>query len=121
MPEPTEMVKQGMNISISSLVSMGALGSMLWFVMQPLMISQISVAMAGEIEDTIDTKTRPIIGAFEAILQSDINRLKRTISRLEYKEEHKPDDWTEADADRLSDSRIELEAFQEALREIKDD
>lgn len=92
-----------------------------WFIVQPLMVSQISVAMAGEIQDAIETETRPIIGAFEAIIQSDVNRLKRVISRLEYKEEHKPDDWTQVDSDRLSDSRIELETFQKALRELEDD
>ncbi len=116
-----DLKETGLNVSLSSVVSIATLGGMMWFILQPLMVSQISTAMAGEIETTIDEKTRPIIGAFEAILQSDINRLKRVIARLEYKEEHDSEEWTEADADRLSDSRIELEAFQEALREIKDD
>ncbi len=111
----------GINVSVSSLISIFTLAGMGWFILQPVMLSQLSTAMAGEIQDAIELQTKPIIGAFEAIIQSDVNRLKRVIARLEFKEEHKPIEWTEADSDRLSDSKIELETFQKALRELEKD
>lgn len=114
----TDIKDHGWNVSISSLLSIGALGSMMWFILQPVMVSQISSAMAQELEDTVEEKTAPIQSAFKVLLLSDINRLKRNISTLEFKEEHKPEEWTEKDAIRLADYEIELEAFQEAYGDL---
>ena len=106
------------DVSIGSLVSMLALGSMLWFIIQPLMILQISSALAEDFEEQIATAQEPIQTAFKVLLLSDINRLKRSIARLEYREEHESDGWTVNDATRLADYRIELEAFIEASDDL---
>ncbi len=118
MPIQADYVKQGMNITASSLVTMLTLGTMGWFILQPLMISQISTAMAGEISDQIELKTRPISGAFKVLLQSDINRIKRNIARLEFREKHKPETWEDDDAQRLADYKIELDAFEDAIDDL---
>ena len=115
----TQLKDHGVNVSISSLVSIGTLGAMMWFILQPVMVSQISTAMADQIEDKIEEKTKPITGAFKVLLLADINRLKRNIAKLEYKEEHEPDEWDEADATRLADYKIELDAFKEAYGDLK--
>lgn len=106
------------NVSISSLLSIGALGSMMWFILQPVMVSQISEAMADELEDTVEEKTAPIQSAFKVLLLSDINRLKRNIAKLEFREQHEPDNWDEEDATRLADYQIELDAFEEAYGDL---
>jgi hypothetical protein len=113
-----DLKDHGLNVSISSILSIGALGSMLWFIVQPLMISQISTAMADEMEEQIEEKTKPISKAFSVLLLSDINRLKRNIATMEYREEHEPETWTEKDATRLADYKIELEAFKEAIDDL---
>ena len=114
-----DLKEHGISLSISSLISIFTLGGMMWFILQPLMISQISVAMADELEDQIEQKTAPIQGAFRVLLLSDINRMKRSIAKLEYKEAHEPDEWTEHDATRLEDLHIELDAYNEAYGDLK--
>lgn len=118
MAEQTEFVKQGINVTASSLVTMLTLGGMGWFILQPLMISQISTALAGEIEDQIENKTKPISNAFKVLLLSDINRLKRNIAVLERRTTHEPERFSEGDAVRLADYKIELDAYEEAIDDL---
>jgi len=113
-----ELKDHGMNITVSSLISMVTLGTMVWFVLQPVMVSQMSLALADEMEDQIETKTKPISNAFKVLLQSDISRLKRNIAILDRRKTHDPDNFSEADAVRLADYEIELEAFEEAIDDL---
>jgi len=113
-----DLKEHGFSVSISSLISIFTLGGMGWFFLQPIMVAQISTAMAEDMEQAIEDKTEPIQSAFKVLLLKDINQLKRVIATLEYKEEHEPDEWTERDAQRLTDKYIELEAFQEAYADL---
>ncbi len=115
----SDLKTAGMHVSISSILSICALGSMMWFILQPVMVTQISAAMAEDIEDAIELKTKPIQSAFRVLLLSDMNRLKRNIAKLIHKEGHDPDNYTESDAVRLADYRIELEAYTEAYGDLK--
>ena len=90
----------------------------LWLFAKPALVESISAAVADDFDDQIEEHAEPIQGAFRVILLSDINRLKRNIAKLEFKEDHKPDLWTAGDADRLADYLIELAAFQEAYSEL---
>lgn len=114
-----DLKEHGLTVSVSTIATLVPVLAAVWFVMQPLMVSQISSAMASDLEDMIEDETKPIEGAFKVLLQSDINRLKRNIARLEYREEHEPDEWTEADSQRLADYKIELDAFEEAIDDLE--
>jgi len=116
-----DLKEHGKNISISSVVSMVTLGGLFWMFAQPAMVAQISTAMADDIDRAIEEKTRPIQGAFKVLLLSDINRLKRSIARLEHKRSDEDADYTENDAVRLADYKIELDAYDEAYDDLKDD
>ena len=116
-----DLKDHGTTISISTIATLVPVLAAVWFVMQPVMVSQISDALADDMEEEIEEKTRPIKGAFNVLLQSDINRLKRNIARLERKQQHEPDEWTEADAVRLADYKIELDAYEKAIDDLEDD
>ena len=60
----TDLKDHGMNISISTVATLIPVLAGVWFVMQPLMVTQISAAMGQELEDQIEEKTKPIQSAF---------------------------------------------------------
>lgn len=106
----------GLNISLSTVATIAALVPMFWFVAKPILIAQISTALASEFEETIDTKTEGVTNAFKALLRSEITALRKEIAKLQT---HQNDaDWTEDDAEYLTELRIELEALQEAYDEL---
>ncbi len=115
----TDLKDHGMNISISTIATLIPVFAGVWFVMQPLMVAQISTAMAQELEDKIEDKTAPIQSAFRVLLLSDINRLKRNIAKLEHKRDRESESYTESDAVRLADYKIELDAYDEAYDDLK--
>ena len=90
-----------------------------WYMARPVLVSSVATAMAGDIEETIDKKLAPIAGGFTAIVQQNINRLRRDISRLEFIQMNEPANWTIQMADDLTDMRIELDGQEAALNAMR--
>jgi len=90
-----------------------------WFLVRPALVLSISTAMASDIEETIDEKLTPITGAFTAILQSNVDRLRREISSMEFRRTNEPDEWTQTDAADLTNRRIDLDGQIEALEAME--
>lgn len=90
-----------------------------WYIVQPLLVSSVSAAMASDIESTMDRKIAPITGGLKAIIQTNINRLRRTISTHEYRRDSSPTTWTQADASELTNLEIDLDGQVIALRAMQ--
>lgn len=112
----TKITEHGINATLSTVMTMAAVVPVLWFIGKPLLIEQISVAMATEFEETIEEKTQGVENAFKALLRSEITALRKEIAKL--KTHEGDDDWTEDDAEYLTELKIELEALQEAYDEL---
>ena len=112
----TDLKEHGVTISISTVAALIPIMTILWFVGKPLLVSQISTALADEFEETIDEKQMPVQSAFKALLRSEITKLRKEIAALETHEHD--DDWDEDDAEYLAELEIELEALQEAWAEL---
>lgn len=115
----TDFKDRTVGISLSTVATLIPVLGIVWFIIQPLLIESISEALAEDFDQQIESHAEPIQSAFKVLLLSDINRLKRSIARLEFKQAHEPDEFTEADAARLADYEIELEAFQEAYEDLR--
>ncbi len=116
---PSEKVKeQSKTISLAAVLSWLPLVPIFWFVVKPLLVTAVSEAVADDIKTQVEQGVRPINSAFKLLLQSDINKLKRDIAMLEFREEHEPETWGQEAAMLLSDKKIELKALEEAEEEL---
>ncbi len=106
--------EHGLSVTISSLAAMIPVLAAGWFILQPLMLQSMSAAMAEDIAEQIDEHAEPMQNAFKIILKLDIDKLKRSIKMLEFREEHQPEGWFAEHAELLADNEIELEGLEAA-------
>ncbi len=107
----------GINVSLSTVATIVALVPAFWFIGKPILVAQISTAMAAEFEDVIETKQAPVENAFRVLLQTEITKLRKEIAALRYRQRN-GEDWDELDAEYLAELEIELEALQQAYEEL---
>lgn len=92
-----------------------------WFA-RPAIVALLSDAVSAQVQDQIDTqieaKTKPLNAGFKAILQQNVNRLKREIAELERRD--RSDGLNEIETRTLTDKRIDLEGQQAALKAIEE-
>ena len=110
------------DISMASIIAMIPLLVVGWTVAKPALILSISTALASDFDEKMDKKidkqSKPIANAFKVILKVDIDRKKKVIAELEFKEQHKPDLWTVEDAKLMAQCKIELQSITEAYSEL---
>jgi hypothetical protein len=114
----TDLKDRGINISISSFLSIASAVGVLWFFIQPVMVSQVSDAIKADIQSQIENEQRPMTNAFKAIIQNSINVNKRAIAKLEYDRDHAPDTWSAERARILADRYLEVQALERAYNEL---
>jgi hypothetical protein len=106
--------------SAASVVAvLAVLAPAVWFLAKPVLVSSISTAMADGMEEKIDKKLAPMNNGFKAIIQQNINRLRRDISRLEYIRQAEPQKWTPQMSDDLTNMQIDLDGQLMALDAIR--
>ncbi len=111
-----DLADKAVHMSVNSVISIASAVGIVWFFVQPLLISQVGEALGSEIDSKIEEQQRPIENAFSSLLKSEITKLKIQIARMET---HVNDeDWTEEDAELLAMLHIEVEALEEALEEL---
>ena len=113
-----DLKKHGIGASLSTLISLFTVLGVLWLFAKPLLMVEISTALADAFDEQIEDQTAPIQSAFKVLLLSDINQLKREITLLEFREEHESETWTGDHAELLNDKLISLEALEEAYDEL---
>lgn len=110
----SELKRHGINISISTIATLIPVLAFLWLFIQPALVD----AVADDLDEMIEAKQAPVQSAFKALLNSEINKVKKEIAGLKFIRDHHADEWTEDDADYLADLEIELLALQEAKAEL---
>ena len=112
--------EHGYRMSLSVLIGYLPLIPVFWFIVKPVLINAVSDAVAEDIQSQVKGEVGPINNAFVALLQRDINKIKREIAALEHKHEDSSQEWTELDARILADQEVDLAALTEALSALKD-
>ena len=92
-----------------------------WTLVRPVLVASISEAMADDVAKSIDEEVEPLTNGFKAIVQQNINQLRREIARMEDRKRKDPEHWTTTDTDDLVNLRIALEGQQKALRALEKD
>lgn len=111
---------QGKAIGIQTLITWIPLIPILWFVVQPILVTSVSEAMAEDIEETVKQSVEPVNDAFQVLLTLEINSLRKEIAALQFRQ-RQGDNWTAEDADHLAELNIELEALQDALEALREE
>lgn len=105
-------------MSLSGFVTASIVIGILWTFAEPVIIRSVSASMSEIITDTVKQQVRPLNTAFVALLQRDINKVKKDIAALKYRQ-RRNDSWTANDASYLADLEIELDALNEAMKALK--
>lgn len=100
----------------STLGICGVIAPVAWIVLSPWLVGVLSTAMADEIKDQVKQQIAPLNAGFKAILQQNIDRLRREIEALEFKS--RSGTMTADEARDLADKRIELDGQRGALAAI---
>ncbi len=106
-------------MSLSGFVTASIVIGILWTFAKPVIIRSVSASMSEIITDTVKQQVRPLNTAFVALLQRDINKVKKDIAALKYRQ-RRSDNWTANDASYLADLEIELDALHEAMKALKE-
>lgn len=114
----TDLKEKGVTISLSTVATLIPVLAFVWFIVQPVLLNNISSAMADDIQSKIDEEQKPIQAAFKVLLLADINKLKKSIALLEWRRDNEQDTWLQEHAQLLAERKIELEALQEAYSEL---
>jgi hypothetical protein len=106
--------EQGVRIGINQAITYTTLVPILWFIGQPILVN----ALADDIKIAVQEQVAPMNAAFVALLQRDINGVRKSIAMLKFRQ-YQEDDWTSDDARELAELDIELEALREAMSALK--
>lgn len=105
------------SIGISSIASIVGVCAVVlpvgWFLVKPALADSIADQMKGTIDSAVQAKIQPLNVGFKAILQQNIDRLRRDIDQLENKQ--RSGALTEQELRNLSDKRIDLDGQRAAL------
>lgn len=106
--------EQGIRIGINQVITMSILLPILWFVAQPILVS----ALADDIKAAVQQELAPMNGAFVALLQRDVNKVRKEIAALKFRQ-RQADNWTAKDDAYLADLEIEIEALRKAMAALE--
>ena len=111
--------EQGINISLSTVVSLITVGAAFWLFAKPLISTAVAAELKDEIQKQVRTEVKPLSSAFTIILQNSITDTRRQVTALQYKRRTMPDMWTLEDEQMLSDLEAQLDSNQKALEALK--
>lgn len=88
-----------------------------WYLVRPALAQSLSAELTAQMEQTVQKKLAPMNAGFKALLQQNIDRLRREIAALENKGRLAP--LTDQEARDLIDKRIELDGQIAAITSIR--
>jgi hypothetical protein len=116
----SEVLKQhGVNISLSTIISTATVLGIVWAVGEPWLMSEVSVALAQDIQETVKQEVAPIQAGFRVLIQQQISGLRREIAELERVKTAAPQEWTAQQARDLVDKQEQLAAQIMALQALQ--
>ena len=110
----TDLKEQGVTISLSTVATLIPVLAFVWFIVQPVLLSNISTAMADDIQQKMNAHSKPMESAFKVIIKADIDKLKKSIALLEWRRDHEEETFLEEHAELLAERKIELETMEAA-------
>lgn len=116
---PDERKRHFISMAASTVAMLGVILPAGWFLVKPVLMASVSTAMATDIQEAVQTEIQPIKTGVEAIIQSNINRIRRQISTLEHRRDTDPERWTSEDAGHLTDLKIDLDGQKRALAAVQ--
>lgn len=108
---------QGIGAVLSTIVSIAAVVPIVWFVVQPLLLRSLNVAMAQETRAIVKEEIQPLTTGFRVIIEASILKLQKDIAQLERKQ-RAPEGLTAEETNQLVDLRAQLASQQMALAEL---
>lgn len=109
---------QAFRMTMTAILSYLPLIPVFWFLLQPVLITAVSEAVADDIKHQVDESVAPINSAFKILLQRDIDQKKREIAAFKNKRQFHADEWTSEDAEDLVDCEITLDSLIAAKAEL---
>lgn len=106
----------GIPAILASLVTMIPVLAVLWLVVEPFLKNSISVALADDIQRTVQREIAPIRGGFDILLAEKILSLQKDIALLERKG---LTNLTPEETVQLIDLRNQLGTNERALAELR--
>lgn len=104
--------------AIASIVGMCAIVLPVgWYLVKPAVAKEVAEELTNVVEQTVQKKLAPMNAGFKALLQQNIDRLRREIAALENKARVAP--LTDQEARDLIDKRIELDGQLAAITSIR--
>lgn len=105
--------------AIASIIGMCAIVLPIgWYLVKPAIAKEMAEELTDVVEQTVQKKLGPLNVGFKAILQQNIDRLRREISVLENKQ--RAGALTDQEARDLIDKRIDLDGQIAALSGIRE-
>lgn len=115
----TRITKEhGYRMSLTVLISYLPLIPIFWFLVKPVLINAVSVAVADDIHTEVKSQVAPLNQAFIALTRRNISETRKDIARQEFRKSNDPN-WTVRDAEILVELREDLEAQREALSALR--
>jgi hypothetical protein len=87
-----------------------------WYLVKPAVADSVAAQLTDVVEQTVQKKLQPLNVGFKAILQQNIDRLRREIGALENKQ--RSGALTDQEARDLIDKKIDLDGQVSALQGI---
>lgn len=112
---------QGFRMTLTVIASYLPLVPVFWFLVKPVLVSSVSVAIAEDVQNQVEQGIAPMNSAFKILLQMDIDEKKREIADMEYKKRNDNGDWTAKDATDLANCKITLDALVAARKELQNE
>jgi hypothetical protein len=110
------------SIGISAMASIVGMSAIVlpvgWYLVKPAVAKDVAAELSATVETTVQKKLAPLNVGFKAILQQNIDRLRREISVLENKQ--RAGALTDQEVRDLIDKRIDLDGQIDALAGIRE-
>ena len=108
----------GAAVSVTTLISWVTIAPAVWFFLKPPLMAAVTEDLQTHIQSEVSKQVKPIYKGLTALVSRDVNSLRLQIVEMTYRKSQGTD-WTSQDAKDLESLRLELEASQEALGQLK--
>lgn len=101
-------------VSVSVVLAWASLAPPFWFLLKPVMVEAVGIAVASDIQAQVEYSVQPLNSAFQVLLQLQIDEGLRHRAALEHRRSSNPATWTAQDAQELANCKIQIAALEAA-------
>jgi hypothetical protein len=111
--------EEAISFSLGTIVNLIVIIPVVWFLVRPIITEAVAEDMKASVQETVGEAAKPLNDAFNVLLTRDITKLRRQIVVLQFKQRNE-EDWTQVDAELLSELQTELDALISAKKALED-